>query len=550
MSVTAAGGIRRDLPPELAAQVDARLQAWQDGGFAARLWAKDVGLWPVQPPVEIADRMGWLGLPEAASAMAEGLEAFAEEVRAEGFHHVALLGMGGSSLAPDLFARVFGPAAGRPDLTVLDSTHPQQVAEVLRELPLRETLFVVSSKSGGTAETLSLMRYFWQEVRTTRPDPGRQFVAITDPGTSLETLSADREFRRLFTAPADVGGRYSALSVFGLVPAALLGVDLDELLASATAMARRCGPHVPARDHPALVLGAALGEAGRLGRDKITLRAERSVAGFSSWAEQLIAESTGKSGRGLLPVVDDPRLGPSAYGADRLLVDLGLRGRWSGGAEPPVPRARLSIGLEESTELGGEFFRWEFAVAAAGAVLGIHPFNQPDVQRAKDLARQALAPGAGGLAAPPVLPLAPSPAFAAWAAHVHPPEYVAIQAFLAWSAGNDLALARLSRALAESAGVSVTVGYGPRYLHSTGQFHKGGPATGRFLQLLDSAHPDIPVPETDFTFGRLLRAEADGDAAALAGAGRPVLRVDVGVDAPGAIGRLTDLLVAARPGNG
>ena len=535
---------------ELSAAISRRLEAWTAERFAARIWERDPRLWAVEPPVEIADRMGWLELPERAVRLVPELQEFAEEVRSEGVRHVVLLGMGGSSLAPQLFGRVFGPAAGRPDLTVLDSTHPAQVAEVSRATPLDETLFIVSSKSGGTAETLSLFRHFWQRVGRADGAPGRRFVAITDRGTPLERLAGERHFRRVFPGPADVGGRYSALSVFGLVPAALLGVDLEPLIGSARSMAARCSGASAVESNPGLVLGAFLGEAGRAGRDKVTLRSPPGLRPFAMWSEQLIAESTGKSGRGLLPVVDDAQLMAGAYGSDRVMIELGLAGRWAEGAWPESGCPSTRIALSRATDLGAEFFRWEFAIAAAGSVLGIHPFNQPDVQRAKDLARAALAGTPGGPQPPPTLPPVAGPEIARWLDGLHAPQYVAIQAFIPAGPGGDLALGRLARVLSDATGCAVTTGYGPRYLHSTGQLHKGGPPTGRFVQLVDPARPDLSVPETDFTFGRLTHAEADGDAAALAAADRPVLRIALGADPTGTIGRLAEVFTAVQAGKG
>jgi transaldolase/glucose-6-phosphate isomerase len=378
-----------------APAVEARLARFAADSFGRRLWEKDPTLWSAQPVPELADRLGWLALPQSARASLPELARFAGEAREEGIRHAVVLGMGGSSLAPEVFARTFGhPGAGSLDVRVLDSTHPDAVAALERDIdpaggPAR-SLFLVSSKSGGTTETLSYFYTFWERVKAAGEGrPGRRIAAITDPGTSLAALGRERGFRAVFEAPPDVGGRYSALTPFGVVPAALVGVDLGELLARARGAAEACGPAVPPGDSPGLVLGAAMGELARAGRDKLTLYTSPAIRSFPDWLEQLIAESTGKSGTGIVPVAGEPLGAAAAYGDDRFFVALLV----DGDSDPaldrhldaleaaghPVARLRLADPLD----LGYEIFRWEVAVAAAGAVLGIHPFNQPDVQLAK-----------------------------------------------------------------------------------------------------------------------------------------------------------------------
>ncbi len=534
--------------------VGQRLDGWQDARVGRRLWSHDRTLWSAEPVPELLDRLGWLDLPENQRPAVAGWNDFAAEVAADS-DRVVLLGMGGSSLAPEVFARVFGRVAGRPELSVLDSTHPAAVAATAAGLDLARTLFVVSSKSGTTTETLSLFRYFWERVGAeVEGGAGERFVAVTDPGSALAKLGRERGFRRVFTAPPEVGGRYSALSAFGLVPAALAGVDVGALLDRAWAASFAFGPERPARVNEALVLGAALGVLAAAGRDKLTFLTSAALAAFPDWIEQLVAESTGKRGRGILPVVGETAEDAAGAAADdRLWVGITLAGDDGTAAVEerlaaleragaPVVRTRL----RERADLGGEMLRWELAVAAAGIALGIQPFDQPDVQLAKDLARQAIAGGGDGAA--PALAAADGALPAALGELLDgssPGDYVAVQAYLAPTAATDHALASLAGALRRRTGRAVTVGYGPRFLHSTGQLHKGGPEGGRFLQLVDRPAEDVAVPESDVTFGRLIRGQAAGDRQALAQRGRPVLAIDLGADPGAGLERLVATVGAA-----
>lgn len=546
------GALRLE-PGELRGAVNERLRAWEEDRFAERLWAKDPTLWADHPlPPELADRLGWLDLPRASADRLGDAERFAEEVRAAGYDRAVLLGMGGSSLAPEVFGSVFAgheTRAGALPLTVLDSTHPAAVRAVERACDPVRTLFLVASKSGTTVETLSLFRWFWHRIDARGEEPGPHFVAITDPGSPLEELAAERGFRRTFGAPPDVGGRFSALSEFGLVPAVLSGVDAAGLLERARAAAVGALGE-DAGINPALRLGAALGEAARAGRDKLTFFAPAALAALPPWIEQLVAESTGKDGRGIVPVVDQPLLPAEAYGEDRFFVHLTLQG-----APEPDDAGRLVRDLEEAghpvahlhlpdrLELGAQMLLWEIAVAAAGRVLAIHPFDQPDVELAKRRAKEALqdggAPDAG---TSPGLEGAAADALEAWAARAEPPRYAAIQAFLAPSPEIDRALRALQRSLAERTGVATSAGYGPRFLHSTGQLHKGGPDTGLFLQLVDAPAEELPIPETDTSFRALIRAQAVGDHRALEERGRRIVRLELGDDPAGGLERLRELL--------
>ena len=543
-------------PPELELgpleeRVSRRLERWDRDDLGARLWDGDPTVWFAQPMPELTDRLGWLTLPDDMAHAPEELHRFAADVSAGGVRHIVLLGMGGSSLAPEVFAATLETTPGAPRLLMLDTTHPTAVRAAIERVDPSRALFVVSSKSGTTIETLSLFRACWSMVARAAAQPGRQFVAITDPGTPLETLANERGFLRVYQAPFDVGGRYSALSVFGLVPAALAGANTRRVIERAQEMARASGPDVPAVANPALRLGAALGELFLAGRDKLTFCASPGLATVPAWIEQLVAESTGKDGKGLVPIVDEPRFPSEHYGDDRAFVFLTLA---RDGEPDPTFRESLAraghpvinLRFADPADLGREMFRWELATAVTGAVLGIHPFDQPDVQVAKDLARKAMqgdgGPGADDEALRVAAPDAVAAAVGSWARAARPRDYVALQAYLAPNNETSEALQRLRRILGDRLRIATTVGYGPRFLHSTGQLHKGGPDTGLFLQLVDEPSMDLPIPETDATFGRLIGAQALGDFAALRQRGRRALRVTLGEDTAAGLAQLADIL--------
>ncbi len=537
-----------------AGRIAARWDAWQSGGSSERFWKQDATLWPGAPPGEVADRMGWLRLPEMMHEQLPRLLEFAEEIRAEGIRHVVVLGMGGSSLAPDVLRGVFGSRSGYPQLIVLDSTHPDAIAAVAQQLDLRRTLFLVSSKSGTTLEPLSFYRYFADAIRATGAAPGRSFVAVTDPGTPLARLAETEGFRTVFLALPTVGGRYSALPLFGLVPAALLGLDVRTLLDRAWTMSEACVPSVPVRQNPGLALGAVIGELATHGRDKLTFYASPGFAAFPFWVEQLVAESTGKRGRGIVPVVDEPPVALEHYGSDRLFVEIQEETRFDPTLaahttrleEAGFPVVHLRVPGRE--EIGAEFFRWEMAVASAGMILGIDPYDQPDVEFAKELARQLMAQPTEHSGDPGVVTVRIEDragfavALREWMGSGHPGDYVGIQAYLAPRADITTALEGIRRRLLERLNFATTFGYGPRFLHSTGQLHKGGPNTGLFLQLVDTPRHDLAVPGSGFTFGQLIRAQALGDYQALRQKGRRVLRVDLGGDAAKGLQHLTEAL--------
>ena len=472
------------------AAIAVRLDAMDEARIPRRIWSRDPTVWKSDPGTpEIRDRLGWLTVGDAMARQVEDLAAFADEAR-KAFSRVILCGMGGSSLAPEVLRRTFGTAHGYPPLLVLDSTDPEAVRQAGESGDIAKTLFLISSKSGTTQESDSFFRHFWDATGAR----GSQFVAITDPGTPLEALAGQRRFRRTFLNPPDIGGRYSALSYFGLVPASLLGVDLKTLLHRAHRMAEACSADVPALRNPAAWLGAILGEGARAGRDKLTFVLSPGIASFGSWAEQLIAESTGKEGKGILPVVDEPLGAPGVYGDDRVFVSMVLDGEADAEVESRLTALEsaghpvVHVRLEDRYDLGQEFFRWEFATAVAGAVLEINPFDQPNVAESKANTKAVLATHSPPSAA------ASAAELDAFLSAVEPAHYLAIMAYLPPTAENDARLASIRSRLRDRLRVATTLGYGPRFLHSTGQLHKGGPPVGHFLQVTESAKADLPIP--------------------------------------------------------
>ena len=523
--------IDASLPFELEAPVAELVRRAEVEQVARRIWKKDPTLWGPRDQPEVADRLGWLTAPENYAEHIDDLEAFATELASEGYTDAVLLGMGGSSLAPEVLRLSFGERQhGRLRLQVLDSTDPAAVLAVQASVTLEHTIFVVSTKSGGTIETMSLYEHFWSLLPR-----GEQYVAITDPGSSLAMLAADRGFRRTFLNDPDVGGRYSALTFFGLVPAALMGVDLQRLLDGAGVAAEACaGYHAPERNS-GLWLGAALGALALEGRDKLTFVVDDPIASFGVWAEQLVAESTGKQGKGVLPVADEPVGAPQAYGDDRVFdymrdtdsptdeLDEAVKAL----ADADEPTVTLSAGGPE--DLGRIFFFAEFATAVAGWALGINPFDQPNVQEAKDATARVLETiGEGGAL---VEPGDASEDELHELLSAAPPSYVALLGYLAPSDRVDRAVAELRAVIRDATKATTTFGYGPRYLHSTGQFHKGGPKTGRFLVLVHDGPDDLDIPSRPFGFRTLKNAQAFGDLEALRAHGLPAQKLRLDGDA-------------------
>ncbi len=510
----------------------------------ARLWRRDPGLWSDSPAVRaaIASRLGWLEAPRVMRERLEELTAFAASVRADGFTDMVLLGMGGSSLAAEVLARTFPPPPGALALTVLDTTDPATIAGALARLKLDRTLVVVSSKSGTTVEMLALARLFRHEMERRVARPGAHFVAITDAGTPLERLAAEGGFRRTFLNPPDIGGRFSALSYFGLVTGALGGVDLARLLDRALAMAAACGPDVPVAENPGLLLGAAVGGLARAGRDKVTLVPSPALQSFGAWLEQLLTESTGKQGRGLVVVHDEPPAPPEVYGADRVFVAVTL------GGDPDV-EARVApleaaghpvirLALADPFDVGAEFFRWEVATAAAGVILDVNPFDEPNVAQAKEATQAALATfrERGHL---PEWPADSVDDAARVLRQARPGDYLALLDYLTPEPETTAALQALRRLLLHRTRLATTVGFGPRYLHSTGQLHKGGPATPILLLFTGEDREDLPIPGERYGFATLKTAQALGDVATLRAAQRRALWLPLAGAPAAALARLT-----------
>lgn len=540
---------------ELTSGVQASLAALDDRRFMERLWAKEPDLWrPAgSDQSEIVDRLGWLDVATAARAQLPSLTAFADSVRAAGFRQVLLLGMGGSSLAPEVLQMVFGTAPGYLDLRILDSTHPDSVRQAEAWLDLERALFLVSSKSGGTIEVLSFYRYFRSRLEEkVGIRAGQHFVAVTDPGTSLERLAAESDFRQTFLNPPDIGGRYSVLSNFGLLPAALLGLDLERLLDSALAMQAACGPQVPALANPGAGLGVILGEMARHGRDKLTLITSPAIAPLGAWAEQLIAESTGKEGTGIVPIDGEPLGDPSLYGRDRLFVHLRVADDTGSDAAILALLATgqpvVQINLPDRYALGAEFYRWEMATAVAGSLLGINAFDQPNVQESKDFTGRFLSEyqREGRLPDSPATSPGPqlAPALARLLSEIKPGDYLALNAYLVPDQATRTALEALRRRLRDHYKIATTIGFGPRFLHSTGQLHKGGPASGLFLQLTGAIGDDLAIPGQPYGFGTLVAAQALGDWEALASRKRRALRIHLPVDTVAGLNALARTLTA------
>jgi glucose-6-phosphate isomerase len=520
-----------DLPPDLEQPVADRMRKAAEDEVVRRVWEKDGTLWAPAGTPETEDRLGWLTIADKLLEDLPAIKDFVATARADGFTDVVLLGMGGSSLAPEVFRRSNPPAEGALRLHVLDSTEPLEVAAVERAIDVSTTLFIVSSKSGGTIEPNALLAYF----RGLQPDAAH-FVAVTDPGTSMQQLAESEGFRHVFLSDPEIGGRYSALSPFGIVPAALAGVDVQAVLEGGQVAAENC--ELP-EGNSGLWLGAALGELARRGRDKLTFVVDPPLSSFGVWAEQLVAESTGKQGRGILPIADEPLVDPGAYGQDRVFVHLR-------DADAPDPRhseavaalaaaghPTITVTSAGANDLGRLFFFSEFATAVAGWALELNPFDQPNVQEAKDNTAKVLEQGTPeGLDDGDLAGLLDG---------LTPPGYLAIMGYLPYDDAVDRAISGLRAKLIERYGVATTYGYGPRFLHSTGQFHKGGPATGRFLQLVHDAGDDRDVPGKPYSFRTLIDAQADGDLQTLRDHGLPAARVRLPAgDLAGAITRLQE----------
>lgn len=569
---------------KLQMAVDALLVNLDQQNFSTRLANRDASLWKDDPGHQkiIKNSLGWLAVPQAMLAQTAALEKFVEEIRNSGFKHAVVLGMGGSSLCPDVCRESFGVREGYLALEVLDSTVPATILHLEKSLHLEKTLFLVSSKSGGTTETLSFYKYFRERLNKLKGErAGENFVAITDPGTSLEKLSREQKFRRVFPGVPDIGGRYSALSNFGMVPAALAGIDVRALLDRGVRMANATGPGTRAKENPGLVLGALMAEAARAGRDKITLFLSPAVKTFGDWVEQLIAESTGKEGKGILPVVRETIAGPEAYGNDRLFVQVQLASEARERIDPKLEALAtaghplVTITLQDKVDLGEEFYRWEVATACAGAALGIDPFDQPNVQESKDNTNRLLAefrekgklPKEEPASADGELKLFCDAATRAelerlgksrngssstlenllscFLHQARAGDYVALMAYLEPATAYKALLQAVRMQIRDALHVATTLGYGPRFLHSTGQLHKGGPANGLFIQITCDDPEDLAIPGEPYTFSLLKRAQALGDMLSLQAKHRRVVRIHVGEKVKSGLDQLLKVVESA-----
>ena len=548
------------LPSPLDAEVKSTLNDWRTGGKVRRLWARDASLWTGHDENRWLD---WLGIVDSERGSSPELTKLATEARRD-FTAAVVLGMGGSSLCPDVLQRTFGRISGHPQLHVLDSTDPAQIRTMEARIDLSKTLFIVSSKSGTTLEPNILKDYFFDRVSHTvgETEAPKHFVVVTDPDSALQKVAEAQKFAQVLFGVRGIGGRYSALSNFGMTPAAVMGVDVPRFLDRAALMAHACGSCVPAEQNPGVLLGTILGTLARSGRDKVTLVASPGVAQLGAWLEQLLAESTGKEGKGIVPVDQEPLGAPDVYGDDRLFVYLRLEGAPDVGQDAAIgaleeaghPVVRIALG--EPNDLGQEFFRWEIATAVAGAVIGIDPFDQPDVEASKVAARKLTDAYERTGALPQESPFCRDGALALFAdernhvaleqavggdktllgylrahlARLARGDYFALLAYVERNDAHDRQLQLMRRAVRDSRHVATCVGFGPRFLHSTGQAYKGGPNSGVFLQLTCDDAQDLPVPGHRFTFGIVKAAQARGDLRVLAQRGRRALRVHLGPD--------------------
>ena len=496
----------------------------------SRIWQKDYHLWS-SIPTEISNRLGWLTLPETMPSQIDSLISFADEIKELGFRHVVLLGMGGSSLGAEVFRQTYGSADGYPKLIVLDSTVPASIMAITEAIDPKHTLFIVSSKSGTTTETNLLFLYFEDLVSAAigKAYAGDNFIAITDSGTPLSVLATEKKFRHIFLTPSDIGGRYSVLSFFGLVPAVLAGIDIAAILRRAVKMHDQAGCLDP-DNNAAAQLGAILGSLTLQGRNKFTLITSPCISSFGVWVEQLLAESTGKNGTGIVPVIDEPLLEYTSYGNDRIFVYLRVQDDANSSLDGAVRNIKNSghpvvlINLHDKLDLGAEFFRWEFATAIAGQILNVNPFNQPDVEATKAATRKILKQTVeSGHLSEITLSLSPLTLLTG----TSPGDYLAILAYIPRNYETDNAISSLRKKIAEKYHIATTLGYGPRYLHSTGQLHKGGPSGGLFLQINAEHKNDLKIPGKPYTFGTLVDAQAIGDLQTLQLRERCIARIQV-----------------------
>jgi len=559
--------------------VSAAIKEADKGDVMRRIWRKDAALWKGEEAHQkiIKNALGWLTVPDMMIGVEDDLVQFADRIRnVREFKHVMVCGMGGSSLCPEVLRQTFGKQEGYPELLVLDSTDPDAFSDIADQIDITHCLFIISSKSGTTTEPLVFYKYWYDQVGKRKENPGECFVAVTDPGTLMEQMATEDKFKRIFLNPADIGGRYSALSYFGMVPAALMGLDVKKLLDRAERVVHACASVVPAADNPGARLGAIMGECAKAGRDKLTIITDPKISSFGLWVEQLLAESTGKDGKGIVPVAGETLGSPSVYGDDRLFVYVAV-GKPESETEAKL-KALEAAGhpvvyrtLTDLYDLGEEFFLWEIATAFAGWRLGINPFDQPNVQESKDATKELLEtftrdgklPEQDVLATDGMLTLyadektrADLPGASvgeALKAHLQRAgagDYIAMLNYFEESPEHEAVIQHIRGHLRDATRCATTTGYGPRFLHSTGQLHKGGSAAGVFMQLTAPDIKDLPIPGQPYTFSTLKQAQALGDFRSLSSRGRRAIRVDLGADVLAGLNRLHELIGDAIPRSG
>jgi glucose-6-phosphate isomerase len=539
---------------------------------AKRIWRKDPTLWKADEPSQkiIKNSLGWLTVPDEMTAVVDELTEFAELIRSRGFQSVMVCGMGGSSLCPEVLTKTFGCQPGFPELLVLDSTDPDVLADLLNRVDIERCLFVIASKSGSTTEPNTFYKFWYDQLSKRVDSPGANFIAITDPGSPLVEIASELGFQRTFLNQADIGGRYSALSYFGMVPTALMGIDIRKFLSRAKEAEQSCSAVMPASRNGALQLGAIIGECANAGRDKLTFVIEDKIATLGLWIEQLIAESTGKEGKGILPVASEPVGTPMRYADDRLFVSISvgtmsgeIRSRLSSLADAGHPV--IYRDLNDIYDLSEEFFVWEFATACAGWRLGINPFDQPNVQESKDATKELLNTFLHHGQLPEQHKLVSDASITIYAEGDHEKlpdsstlsalrgylstikkrDYIALLNYLEETNDIDVELQKIRLSLRDATQCATTVGYGPRYLHSTGQLHKGGPNTGVFFQITANDSTDFAVPGESYTFSILKQAQALGDFRSLTAHGRRAIRIELGDDTMAGLRRLRELIKEA-----
>ncbi len=557
------------LPLEFRDAVRDALADAEENDVIERIWQKDASLWKTEPAqIKIINNaLGWLTVPVQMVATAEELKSYAAVVQtSQQFRHVMVCGMGGSSLCPEVLRQTFGRQKDFPELLVLDSTDPDTINNFAEQIDVAHCLFIIASKSGSTTEPIVFHKFWYDRLAQTGAQAGESFIAITDPGTLMVKAAQSDHFRKIFLNQPDIGGRYSALSYFGMAPAALMGLDVAELLKRAVAISESCGAEVPIEENPGALLGATMAECALDGRDKLTIITDEKLSAVGLWIEQLIAESTGKEGKGIIPIVAEPLGPPSDYGDDRLFVSIAI----SGAAEDAKLTALAEAGhpvvyrrLDDVYDLGAEFFVWEMATAFAGWRLGINPFDQPNVQESKDKTKALLEQFTKEGKLPAQVRLAGDNSLTIYGADsgasgkiisvadairehlrtVKPGDYVALLAYLEETSEVEAALQKVRASIRQKTRAATTVGYGPRFLHSTGQLHKGGPDSGVFIQLTAPDTTDFPIPGEPYTFSTLKDAQALGDFQSLVAHGRRAIRVDLGKNIVAGLEELNKLIL-------